>query len=200
MSLLDVNLKKEYRSPRDDIVNKFYIPLLKESILYKRSVGFFSSSSLLEISYGITKLINNKGKIQLIVSPNLSEEDIDAINKGYEVREDVIERALLQYITEPHNYFEEERLNLLATLIAEEKLDIKIAFSLKNQRLGLYHEKLGLMYDDENNVIAFSGSMNETENAFINNYEIVDVFTSWEDKDRVEIKERAFDKLWSDKR
>lgn len=196
MSLLDVNLKKEYRSPRDDIVNEFYIPLLKESILYKRSVGFFSSSSLLEISYGITKLINNKGKIQLIVSPNLSEEDIDAINKGYEVREDVIERALLQYITEPHNYFEEERLNLLATLIAEEKLDIKIAFSLKNQKLGLYHEKLGLMYDNENNVIAFSGSMNETENAFINNYEIVDVFTSWEDEDRVKIKEIAFDKLW----
>lgn len=197
MSLLDVNLKKEYRSPRDDIVNEFYIPLLKESILYKRSVGFFSSSSLLEISYGITKLINNKGKIQLIVSPNLSEEDIDAINKGYEVREDVIERALLQYITEPHNYFEEERLNLLATLIAEEKIDIKIAFSLKNQRLGLYHEKLGLMYDSDNNIIAFSGSMNETENAFVNNYEIVDVFTSWEDKDRVDIKEKAFDKLWN---
>jgi len=35
------------------------------------------------------------------------------------------------------------------------------------------------MYDQNNNIIAFSGSMNETENAFINNYEIVDVFTSW---------------------
>ena len=88
-------------------------------------------------------------------------------------------------------------MNLLATLIAEEKLDIKIAFSLKNQRLGLYHEKLGLMYDSDNNIIAFSGSMNETENAFVNNYEIVDVFTSWEDKDRVDIKEKAFDKLWN---
>lgn len=197
MSLLDVNLKKEYRSLRDDIVNDFYIPLLKESVLYKRSVGFFSSSSLLEISYGLTRLINNNGKIQLIASPNLSEEDIEAINKGYEIRESVIERALLQYITQPQNYFEEERLNLLATLIAEEKLDIKIAFSLKNDKLGLYHEKLGLIYDNENNAIAFSGSMNETENAFINNYEIVDVFTSWEDNDRVIIKEKAFDKLWN---
>lgn len=72
MSLLDVSLKKEYRSPRDNIVSDFYIPLLKESVLYKRSVGFFSSSSLLEISYGITNLINNNGKIQLIASPNLS--------------------------------------------------------------------------------------------------------------------------------
>lgn len=199
MSLLDVNLKKEYRSPRDNIVNDFYIPLLKESNLYKRSVGFFSSSSLLEISYGITNLINNNGKIQLIASPNLSKEDIEAINKGYEVREDIVERALLQYITEPHNYFEEERLNLLATLIAQEKLDIKIAFSLKNERLGLYHEKLGLIYDLENNIVAFSGSMNETENAFINNYEIVDVFTSWNDYDRVKIKEDAFDRLWNNK-
>lgn len=197
MSLLDVNIKKEYRSPRDDIINEFYIPLLKESCFYKRSVGFFSSSSLLEISYGIVNLINNGGKIQLIASPNLSEEDIEAINKGYELRENIIERAILQYITEPQNYFEEERLNLLATLIAEEKLDIKIAFSLKNNKLGLYHEKLGLIYDKDNNIIAFSGSMNETENAFLNNYEIVDVFTSWEDKDRVEIKEKAFDRLWS---
>lgn len=196
MSLLDVNLKKEYRSPRDNIVTDFYIPLLKEAKLYKRSVGFFSSTSLLEISYGIAKLVNNNGKILLIASPYLSPEDIEAINKGYELREDIIERALLRYITEPQNYFEEERLNLLATLIAQEKLDIKIAFSLKNDKLGLYHEKLGLIYDNENNIIAFSGSMNETENAFTNNYEIVDVFTSWEDNDRVVIKEKAFDQLW----
>lgn len=197
MSLLDVSLKKEYRSPRDNIVSDFYIPLLKESVLYKRSVGFFSSSSLLEISYGITNLINNNGKIQLIASPNLSEEDIEAINKGYELRDNIIERVLLQYITEPQNYFEEERLNLLATLIAQERLDIKIAFSLKNDKLGLYHEKLGLMYDSENNIVAFSGSMNESENAFVNNYEIVDVFTSWNDKERVTIKQKAFDNLWN---
>lgn len=197
MSLIDVNLKKEYRSPRDNIVNDFYIPLLKEANLYKRSVGFFSSTSLMEISYGIANLVNNDGKILLIASPNLSDEDIEAINKGYEIRENVIERALLQYITEPQNYFEEERLNLLATLIAEEKLDIKIAFSYKNERLGLYHEKLGLMYDKDNNIVAFSGSMNETENAFVNNYEIVDVFTSWNDNERVIIKEKAFDKLWN---
>lgn len=196
MSLLDVNIKKEYRSPRDNIVTDFYIPLLKEASLYKRSVGFFSSSSLMEISYGIAKLVNNNGKILLIASPNLSQEDIEAINKGYELRENIIERALLRYITEPQNYFEEERLNLLATLIAQEKLDIKIAFSLKNDRLGLYHEKLGLIHDNENNIIAFSGSMNETENAFTNNYEIVDVFTSWQDNDRVVIKEKAFDQLW----
>ena len=57
-------------------------------------------------------------------------------------------------------------------------------------------EKLGLIYDAANNVIAFSESLNETESAFINNYEIVDVFTSREDNDRVSIKEKDFDRLW----
>ncbi|MDD4375563.1 MAG: DEAD/DEAH box helicase family protein [Clostridia bacterium] len=197
MSLKDVSIKKEYRSPRDNIVNDFYIPLLKESVMYKRSVGFFSSSSLVEISYGIAKLINNNGKIRLIASPHLSEEDIEAINKGYELRENIIERALMRYITEPQSYYEEERYNLLATLIAQEKLDIKVAFSYKEDRLGLYHEKLGILYDRENNIVAFSGSMNETQTAFNNNYEIVDVFTSWEDKDRINQKEIAFDDLWN---
>lgn len=193
----DIQIKKEYRTPRDNIVNDFYIPLLKESILYKRSVGFFSSSALIELSYGINHLINNGGKIQLVASPNLSKEDIEAINKGYEIREDVVERALMRYITEPQNYFEEERLNILATLIAQGNLDIKIAFSQKNNFVGLYHEKLGIMYDKESNVIAFSGSLNETENALVNNYETIDVFKSWDEDDRVSIKEKAFDALWN---
>lgn len=44
--------------------------------------------------------------------------------------------------------------------------------------IGLFHEKLGLMIDKEDNVIAFSGSMNESETAFKINYEAFEVFTS----------------------
>lgn len=199
MSFLNVNIKKEYRVPGTDIINEFYIPLLKEAVLYQRSVAYFSSSSLIDISYGLANLISNNGKVQLIVSPILSDEDIDAINKGYEAREDIIEQALLKYITEPRNYFEEERLNLLANLIASGNLDIKVAYSLnKNNQFGLYHEKLGIMHDKSKNIIAFSGSMNETENAFVNNYETIDVFTSWNDEERVEYKLDSFEKLWND--
>ena len=43
MSLLDVSLKKEYRSPRDNIVTDFYIPLFIEDKLFKRSVVLLSS-------------------------------------------------------------------------------------------------------------------------------------------------------------
>ena len=66
--------------------------------------------------------------------------------------------------------FEEARLNLLSNLIAAGRLEIKIAFLEDDNTIGMFHEKLGLMYDEEDNIIAFSGSMNESANAFTTNY------------------------------
>ena len=41
MGLEDLDIKEEYRSLKDNIIEKFYIPLLERSISYKRAVGFF---------------------------------------------------------------------------------------------------------------------------------------------------------------
>lgn len=200
MGFRKLNIKSEYRSLSDNIVTDFYIPTLRHAVLYKRAVGFFSSSALIEISRGITGLIKNGGRIMLIVSPKLQEEDIQAISEGYKERSQVIEHAVLNAITEPRNHFEEERLNLLANLITNGHLDIKIAFTEVGDGIGIYHEKVGLLYDEEDSIIAFSGSMNETSTAFTHNYETIDVFCSWtEDKIRVQAKESAFDTLWSDR-
>lgn len=46
MGLQDTTIKNEYRSLIDNVVQDFYLPLLKEATTYKRAVGFFSSSSL----------------------------------------------------------------------------------------------------------------------------------------------------------
>ena len=45
MSLQEVSIKNEYRSLIDNVVQEFYIPLLERAKVYKRAVGFFSSSS-----------------------------------------------------------------------------------------------------------------------------------------------------------
>ena len=98
------------------------------------------------------------------------------------------------------NYYEQERLNLLANLIAGKKLDIKIALLEKNKTLGIYHEKMGLLYDQDGNKIAFSGSMNESAMALNMNYEAIDVFCSWTneyDNKRVLTKEVAFNRIWN---
>lgn len=200
MSLQDVTIKKEYRSLIDNIAKDFFIPTLKESVSYKRAVGFFSSSVLIEISKGIAGLVQNGGTVQIVASPYLSEDDIAAIKAGYAQREKLIKDSVLKELTSPTNEFESERLNLLANLIAENKLDIKIAFVEDSSKMGMYHEKMGIIIDSQGNKIAFSGSLNESANAFTANYEAIDVFCSWKDDeaDRVRIKENAFASIWND--
>ena len=87
MGYESLNILRSYKTNKNDIVREFYVPILTQSVLYKRAVGFFSSTALIELSKGISGLIRNGGKIKFIVSPLLSEEDILAIQKGYDERE-----------------------------------------------------------------------------------------------------------------
>lgn len=197
MAFTDLNLLKHYKTYKHNIVKEFYTPVLQESVLYQRSVGFFSSTALIELTKGIAGIVKNGGKIQFIVSPYLSEEDVEAIQKGYEKKK-IIEQALLREYKEPENYFQEERLNLLSHLIENGNLEIKVAFTPPNKSTGMYHEKVGIVTDVEGNKIVFTGSLNETINAFYNNYESIVVFTSWEEsRQYAEEMQNDFDTLWN---
>lgn len=198
MGFQNLQILRSYKTNKHDVVKEFYIPVLKQSVLYKRAVGFFSSTALVELSKGIAGLIKNGGKIKFIVSPLLSEEDIAAIKRGYDER-NIVERALLREFREPQNSSDSERLNWLAHLIASGAMEIKVAFTPPSKTTGMYHEKIGLLYDVEGNMVAFTGSMNETINAFHNNYESIVVFNSLVDEDsqRVRDLEYDFDSLWA---
>mgnify|MGYP001623715299 FL=1 len=198
MALSDLYIAKEYRNLKCDVINDFYIPILSNAVMYKRAVGFFNSAALYEMAIGLKHLVEMQGKMELIVSPRLTEEDIQSITLGYKTREEVIERALLRDFDEPKSKTEFRKLNLLANLIAEGVLDIKVAFKINANSAGIFHEKIGIVIDTEGNKVAFTGSMNETYSGLLQNYESIDVFCSWrdEDYDRVNIKENAFDNLW----
>lgn len=198
----DLEIKSEYRSLIDNVVQDFYIPLLKEADSYKRAVGFFSSTALIEISKGIGSMAERGGHIQIVASPYLSDEDLAAIKNGYEEREKIIEGALLRSLSDEHgDYYSMQRLNLLASLIADGILDIRIAYTEDKNGIGMYHEKMGIIEDTEGNRIAFSGSMNESLTAMAVNYETIDVFCNWRegsDLDRVALKSNAFYSIWND--
>jgi superfamily II DNA or RNA helicase len=199
VSFKELDIKKEYRSLLDSVAKDFYIPLLIQAVKYQRAVGFFSSSCLVEISKGISELAKNGGKIQLVASPYLSDEDIEAIKSGYAMRDQVVKEAIRRKMTEGKTPFEKARLNLLANLISDNILDIKIAFTEDSDRMGMYHEKMGIITDAEGNRVAFAGSMNESAAAMTLNYETIDVYCSWKGEvDRVIAKENAFASIWND--
>ena len=79
MSLKGVHIKEEYRSLIDNVVQDFYIPVLEQAVIYKRAVGFFSSSALVELTKGIASMAQRGGKIQIVASPYFSDEDIKGV-------------------------------------------------------------------------------------------------------------------------
>ena len=135
--------------------------------------------------------------MRLVASPAFTDEDIEAIQRGLEAREDVVARALLRSLVSDVASSIERRLGLLSWLVAEGRLEIRIAIPAEPKR-GVFHEKVGIFRDAEGDTVAVSGSANETRGGLIENFEAVDVFMGWDASgSRVERKERNFEALWS---
>lgn len=201
MGLRDLKLQSEYRTKMGDIAKDFLVPVLSEAVTYDRAVGFFSSSSLAEVAKGIGRIARRGGKIRLVASPNLSDEDVRAISNGYERRKRIRDR-LVQGLADIDmlGIADKDRLNMLANLIASGLLDIRIAFAESRTGYGIYHEKVAIITDGSGDKVAFSGSMNETASAMRENYEAIDVFRSWDDPEgRVRTKEAAFEAIWENR-
>jgi len=196
MDFTELDIKRSYISYGDDnIANSLIKPALKCAKCYKRSVGFFSSGVFKLIMDGIITLARNKGTIQLITSPKLNDQDIEAINLGYANRENILNVSAAEEFETEIQDFENIELQLLVELIANGTLDIKIAIT---SSIGDYHDKLGILEDLNGNVIVFYGSANETFNGYQNNYEKIRVVKSWisGELESVLDEQKEFDSLW----
>ena len=197
MTYQELEIKRSYVSVgQENIAKSFLTPALKCTKSYKRSVGFFSSSVLQPIVDGIVALARNSGQIQLIASPNLTEDDIQAISTGYAAREKVINASFTRDFMKEIEVFDDAKLQLLATLIARGTLDIKIAVT---DTLGIYHDKLGILEDFDGNVVVFYGSANSTLSGYQNNYEKIRVVKNWipEEQGSIVDEQKEFDSLWN---
>ena len=199
--LKDQKIEPEYRSDTNPPLN-FHISCLKNSIRFDRAAGYFSSSGLSEAAQGFAHFLYADGKIRLIVSPNFEEKDYEFFTEIHSDKQQVIEHSLLRSIQEIEKKIDKDRFGVLAWMLDEGKLEIKIAVKVdKNGKpqFGIFHEKSGIFYDEEGNAVAFTGSANETRGGLISNFESIDVYLSWKEheKNRVLSKADHFEKLWS---
>jgi hypothetical protein len=201
---------RTFYGPSDDRLKDFYLPALSCSIRYERSAGYFTSTSLAVAATGIAHLIRNGGRMRLLVGARLVEADVKAVEEGYDLRER-IEAGLLHDLIDPADYLTRERLKALAWMIARGTLDIRVVLPV--DRAGkpvcsgphdpYYHIKTGVFTDEAGDQVAFTGSVNDSETAWIMNYEDLAVYTSWitlNGDTRVHLKGVVdrFEKLWND--
>ncbi|WP_193063713.1 DEAD/DEAH box helicase family protein [Oceanobacillus oncorhynchi] len=177
MSFRSLDLKFIYDNTSDRIFEDLFNPLLSYSISYKRGVGYFTSSWLEICIEGLLKMAEEEGEIILVTSPHLSEKDWDAFRLGTEARNnDIVYQTLAKQVENLRLNMTSSKLTLLAWLIADGLLNIKIAVP-KNNR-GDFHDKFAIFEDSKGDKVALHGSLNDSEQASFNG-EGVSVFRSW---------------------
>ena len=201
MPLNDIDLKLSYRTGENDLINEFLTPCLRESVLYRRAAGYFTSMGLALAARGVADLASRGGRMQLVVSPHLEANDVAALQKAINQPKEVLTSLVAKSLTDIKNELERDRLNALAWLAASGLLEIRIAIRVNSENQisrGLYHEKVGIFTDDTDNAVAFSGSSNETAGGLLENFESIEVFCSWKgESNRIESKARDFNALWN---
>ncbi|MGL5054347.1 MAG: DEAD/DEAH box helicase family protein [Fusobacteriaceae bacterium] len=198
MGLNSIDLKYSYRSDLNNIYEEFYFKCLENSIKYDRATGYFTSNSLSLMAEGLEKFLWNSGKIRMVASPKLTEEDLMAIEKGEKNKMELIEKVILKELIPTKFSIEKDTLNVLAWLIENNILEIKLSFLKENT--GIYHEKFGIFYSNDGSKVAFTGSVNETQGGIQDNFESLDVYSTSSGESevrRIEEKVINFENLWN---
>ncbi len=169
---------------------------MNASNAYDRAAGYFSSTLYAIVGVPLAAFAGRGGRMRLVCSPKLSETDIAAMDEGYHEKglADALLRDLEAMVAEP---VAETATKLLATLVAQEVLEIRIAFRPGEKQL--YHDKVGLFKDSAGDRVSFSGSANETWNAWSNrgNFEGFHAHRSWVEEDHVAADVDYFERLWT---
>jgi len=200
MSFRDLDLKFSYNSENDDLLNDFYIPVLKEAVDYKRITGYFSSSSFFTAAPGIAQIVRNNGRMQFILNVVLSDKDYEQIERGIREPEKIIEQGLYNDLMSLEDEVKKDYTALLGWLIANEYLEVRIGF-IRDKSGGreILHQKIGILTDEEGNQISFSGSNNESAYGWLYNSEKFKVFFGWIENQLSYVKDdlNDFNILWN---
>lgn len=202
MSLKDIDslIKSDYFSANENLIEGFYNLALAESVKYDRLSGYFSSASLSVAAKGMSQLIENNGHIRLLCGIELSKDDWDSISNPEQFK-DLINKNFLDEYEDLEDELTWNYTKVLGWMIANEILEVKIGLNYINGRYmpdEIFHPKLGIFYDDEDNCLIFVGSVNESARGWGVNSENLHTFKSWKTTEHIDDNISAFEDFWND--
>jgi superfamily II DNA or RNA helicase len=203
------SLKRKYKNQDGVKIGRDLIqPCLKECVKYRRGTGTFSSSAFKAYIGAIDHFIHDEVKIEILCSPKIDDILLRSLEKctaSYD-RDKILQRTTNELLlaaagckSDPDRA--DYRSMLLSYLIANNKLEIKIALPLSNPSIqtfdsddddfdmddinsrAMYHIKYGYFVFPDKSIVAFEGSVNESDTAFNHNTEKATVYRSWDEYD-----------------
>ena len=137
------SLKRKYKNQDGEKIGRDLIqPCLKECIKYRRGTGTFSSSAFKAYIGAIDHFLNDDIKIEILCSPKIDINLLKVLEKctaSYD-RDKILQKTTNELLlaaagckADPDRT--DYRSTLLAYLIANNKLEIKIALPLNNSAI-----------------------------------------------------------------
>ena len=190
MGLREIELKEEYRSDRDDIVAEFFLPCLSNCIEYDRCVDFLSIQTLSTFSVAFERFAEGKAKLRVITGHRFRTADLNLFTKLFsEKYTKSFEGKLIK----------DAKIEKLRKIVNNGQVELKIAIPNSERIADTFSERIGIFRDEGDETVAFTGTSKESFSSQTRDFESVDVFTSWNDKSRVERKVKDFEELWENK-
>ncbi len=190
MGLREIELQEEYRSDRNDIASEFFFPCLSNCIEYDRCVDFLSIQTLATISMAFDNFVMGKAKLRIVTGHRFRAADLNLFTKLFD------EKYTKSF---EGKQIKNTKIEKIARFFDNGQIQLKIAIPNSEQVADSFSERIGIFRDEHDQVVAFTGTSSESFSTQTIDFESVDVFTSWNDKTRVERKMKDFEDLWENK-
>lgn len=193
------NVKLCLDTSEDDIVKDLYTPCLCWANRFDRGVGYFTSGWLSNNIVGLSDFASRGGKIRLLTSPILSEEDSDAIINAEIADHTIYQKfvdALMSSVDDLKKEMAADIFNAFSWMIHDEIIDIKFVIPHNKLENGVFHTKFGIFYNGED-AVSFNGSINDSAHG-LQNFEDISVFATWKGtEDYVNASIKRFERIWN---
>jgi len=190
LGLREIELKEEYRSDRNDIVAEFFFPCLGHCIEYDRCVDLLSIETLATIAMAFENFSEGKAKIRMVTGHRFKTRDLNLFTKLFS------EKYTKSF---KGKQIKDVKIQKLQNIVNNGQIELKIVIPNSEEIADSFSERIGIFRDDEDQAVAFTGTSKESFSTQTRDFESVDVFTSWNDKSRVERKMEDFEALWENK-
>ena len=194
-----LHIKNFYSAPGREILDSFVKPVLSESISYDRLTGYFSVNALVSVAEGLEELFRRQGKMRLVIG--IHDVPIDLVaawTMGNLLPNDLVAECKKRLLTEIGylvSQVEKSAITTIGWMMKLKYLEVKIA--APRHSTGIYHQKRMIFRDEAGNVIAGTGSLNETRGGQENIEEMHFNFSWNSDPSMIEPLTTSFEQIWN---
>ena len=187
MNLKEFGIQDEYRSDTNNIKEDFFVPCFTNCIEYNRCAVSISTDALFSIATRLQRITNGSMKMKLVIGNNFVPKEMTML------------ASLFADGEKPIKGMWADTVKRIRAAIKDDIIQIRISVPNSNAILDSISSRIGIFKDDQNNMVAFTGTIRDATTHLTNEFDVIEVFTSWNDPQRVDRKVVDFEQIWQNK-